>query len=155
MSTPFFVLFGLLFLCASAGFWQYGKSEIARAYILPTLVAGLLLIIIGTGLFFNNRNRLATFPTAYGEDPAVFVTAELDRTAATLQEYQTVVFTIIPLLIAGFAVGIVLVASPAWRAGFITAIAMLVVLLLVDGTAHGRMAAYQEQLRMVEEVPVD
>ena len=52
-STPFFVLFGLLFLIASVGFWQLGKTEIAKAYMLPTLVAGSLLIIIGVGLFLG------------------------------------------------------------------------------------------------------
>lgn len=57
-STPFFMLFGLAFLVASLGFWQLGKTDIARAYIIPTLVAGSLLLIIGVGLFFTNKSRI-------------------------------------------------------------------------------------------------
>ncbi len=48
-STPFFILFGVVFLVASLGFWQLGKTDLARAYIIPTLVAGLMLMTIGLG----------------------------------------------------------------------------------------------------------
>ncbi len=49
-STPFFILFGLVFMAVSLGFWKLGKTDMARAYIIPTLVAGVLLLIIGLGL---------------------------------------------------------------------------------------------------------
>lgn len=41
---------------------------------------------------------------------------------------------------------ILFVNTPIWRAIGITTIAMLIVILLVDGTAHSRMEAYHEQL---------
>ena len=37
-STPFFILFGIVFMVASLGFWQLGKTDMAKAYIIPTLV---------------------------------------------------------------------------------------------------------------------
>ena len=49
-STRFFILFALLFLVGSVGFWQLGKTDLAKAYIIPTLVAGVLLMTIGLGL---------------------------------------------------------------------------------------------------------
>ena len=52
-STRFFIFFAILFLIASIGFWQLGKTDLAKAYIYPTLVAGLLLMTIGLGLFFH------------------------------------------------------------------------------------------------------
>ncbi|BAO77703.1 hypothetical protein [Winogradskyella sp. PG-2] len=55
-STRFFILFAILFLIASIGFWQLGKTETARAYIIPTLIAGLLLMTIGLGLFYTNKS---------------------------------------------------------------------------------------------------
>ncbi len=58
-STPFFILFEILFMVVSLGFWQLGKTEMARAYIISTLVAGALLTIIGLGLFFTNKSILA------------------------------------------------------------------------------------------------
>ena len=145
-STPFFILFGLIFLAASVGFWHLGKTDMARAYIIPTLVAGVLLVIIGTGLFLTNKSRIGQFETAYRDDAISFVQAELERAENTQKEYQTIVFTAIPLIIAACALVLLFVDKPIWRASMITSIAMLVVILFVDGTAQARIAAYQEQL---------
>ncbi len=145
-STPFFVLFGLCFLAASIGFWQLGKTDIARAYIIPTLVAGTLLIIIGLGLFFTNKSRLANFPIAYEKDASAFVETELARAEGTLKEYTNVVFTAIPIIIICCALMLLFFDKPIWRASAITAIAMLVCILLVDGTAYGRMDVYHKEL---------
>jgi len=149
-STPFFILFGVLFMAASLGFWQLGKTEMARAYIIPTLVAGALLFIIGCGLFFTNKSRVTQFETAYNKDASAFVASELERAKATLKEYSNIVFTAIPLIIATCALGIMFLNSPTWRASLITTIAMMVVILLIDGTAYARIDAYNQQLELVE-----
>ncbi|WP_405411932.1 hypothetical protein [Maribacter sp. Asnod1-A12] len=147
-STPFFMLFGMAFLVASIGFWQLGKTEMARAYIIPTLVAGCLLLIIGLGLFFTNRSRITQFEKAYHTDATAFVDTELERAQATLKEYDTIVFTAIPIIIIACALVLLLVSSPIWRASMITTIAILVVILLVDGTAHARIDGYNKQLQL-------
>ena len=149
-STTFFIIFGVLFVLAGIGFWQLGKTDMARAYIIPTLVAGALLLIIGFGLFFTNKSRISQFEKAYNSDASAFVESELMRAESTLKEYKNVVFTAIPLIIAACALVIVFVNSPIWRAISITTIAMMVVILLVDGTAHARIEAYKEQLVLVE-----
>lgn len=149
-STPFFILFGLGFIAASLGFWQLGKTDIAKAYIIPTLVAGTLLMIIGFGLFFTNKSRMTKFETAYQTDSEVFISSELQRAESTLKEYRTVVFTAIPLILIVCALVIMFVSAPAWRASAITLIAMLVVILLIDGTAYARMDAYHKKLVTIE-----
>lgn len=149
-STPFFILFGIVFVAASVGFWQLGKTDIARAYIIPTLVAGVLLMIIGFGLFFNNKSRITQFERDYNNDKLAFVESELERAEATLKEYQTVVFKAIPIIIAICAIMIIFVNAPIWRASIITTIAMLTVILLIDGTAHDRIEAYNQELILVE-----
>ncbi len=149
-STPFFVLFGLGFLAASFGFWQLGKTEIAKAYIIPTAVAGSLLVTIGLGLYFTNKSRLKQFETAYAADASSFIKSELIRADATLKEYQNVVFKVIPIIIAVCALVIVFVNTPIWRASMITTIAMMAVILLIDGTAHARIEAYKADLDLVE-----
>jgi len=149
-STPFFILFGIGFLLASFGFWQLGKTEMARAYIIPTLVAGTLLVIIGLGLFFTNKSRLANFPIAHQEDATAFVNSELDRAAATLKEYDTIVFKAIPVLIILCSLIILFMDKPLWRASAITAIAMFIVILLIDGTASARVENYNQQLMSVD-----
>ncbi len=149
-STPFFIIFGILFIAASFGFWQLGKTDMARAYIFPSLIAGTLLTIIGLGLFFTNKARVGQFEQAYQTDATAFMASELERTEATLKEYQNVVFTAIPVIIAICAFVLLFVKTPIWRASMITTIAMLVVILLIDGTAHARIDAYQQQLLSVE-----
>ena len=145
-STPFFILFGILFVLASVGFWQLGKTDMAKAYIIPTLVAGILLMTIGLGLFFTNKSRITQFETAYNSNAFAFVESELTRAEATLKEYQTIVFKVIPLIIAICSILIVFLDKPVWRASMITTIAMLVVILLIDGTAHARIDSYNKQL---------
>lgn len=147
-STPFFILFGLAFLVASLGFWLLGKTDIARAYIIPTLVAGSLLLIIGVGLFFTNKSRIPQFEKAYQTDAPAFVASELERAEATLKEYDTIVFKAIPIIIIACAIVLLFVSTPVWRASMITTIAMLTVILLVDGTAHARIDGYNKQLQL-------
>ncbi len=145
-STPFFMLFGGLFLLASMGFWRLGQTALAKAYVIPLLVAGTLLFIIGAGLFYTNKQRVKQFQADHASNPVAFVEAELTRTDATLKEYRNVVFTAIPLIIIACALGLMFLSGPNWRASLITIIAMLTVILLIDGTAYGRMDGYREQL---------
>ena len=88
-SSRFFILFAIMFLLAAAGFWYLGKTEMARAFITPTLVAGLLLLAVGVGIFFTNKSRVNSFAKAYQEDPVEFVTAEMARTQQSFKEYKT------------------------------------------------------------------
>lgn len=149
-STPFFILFGIGFLIASFGFWQLGKTEMARAYIIPTLIAGTLLIIIGLGLFFTNKSRLANFPIEYQKDASAFIESELDRTVATLKEYDNIVFKAIPIIIIICCLIILFMDKSIWRASAITAISMLITILLIDGTASARVENYNQELISIE-----
>lgn len=145
-STPFFILFGVIFLFACLGFWQLGKTELAKAYVVPTLIAGVLLIIIGIGLFYTNKARITQFQSDLQDNQHLFVKTELERVNNTLNEYDVIVFTIIPIIIVICSVGLVFINQPSWRASLITSIAMLIIILLIDGTAQSRIVIYQEQL---------
>lgn len=154
-STRFFIFFAILFLIASIGFWKLGITELAKAYIIPTLVAGLLLMTIGLGLFYTNKSRITEFETAYHTDASAFVESEFTRIERTLNEYKTIVFKAIPLIIAACALVIIFINTPIWRASMITTIAMLIVILLVDGTAHARIEAYKKQLELVDKKEIN
>lgn len=145
-SSAFFILAGILFLVTSYGFWQAGKSEMARAYIVPTMVAGLLLVTIGVGLVYSNKMRLSAFPQAYQQDARAFVQSEIQRAEKTINEFQTVVFKVIPGIIIVCALLIIFVDKPIWRAGGIVIIAMMAIILLIDSNASARMDGYHEQL---------
>ncbi|WP_405270133.1 hypothetical protein [Cellulophaga sp. Ld12] len=148
-STRFFLLFAIGFLIASVGFWQLGKTDLAKAYIIPTLVAGILLLIIGSGLNYTNIQRVKQFEKDFNTDASAFYQSEIERSEGTLKEY-TIVFKVIPILIIIAALLILLVNTPTWRAISITAIAMLTVILLVDGTAHSRIESYHKVLKLVD-----
>ncbi|RKN80254.1 hypothetical protein [Ulvibacterium marinum] len=148
-STRFFIFFAILFLIASIGFWQLGKTDLAKAYIIPTLVAGLLLMTIGLGLFFTNKSRITQFENAFKADASAFFQSEIERSESTMKEY-TVVFKIIPVLIIIATLLILFIHTPTWRAISIITIAMLIVILLVDGTAHARIEAYHKALELVD-----
>ena len=149
-SSTFFILFGAMFLLGTIGFWQLGKTELAKAFVIPTLVAGVLLLIIGVGLVYSNKSRLASFPTAYESDASAFVQSEITRTEKTMAEFQTIVFKVIPLIIVAAALLIVFINKPIWRAIGITTIAMMVVIIMVDSTANARLEAYSKQLELLE-----
>jgi len=149
-STRFFILFAILFLIASIGFWQLGKTETARAYIIPALIAGILLMTIGLGLFYTNKSRITQFETDYNEDASAFMASEFVRIEKALNEYRTIVFKAIPLIIIIASLLIVFVNKPTWRASAITTIAMMVVILLIDGTAHDRIDIYKKQLKLAD-----
>jgi len=144
-STRFFILFAILFLAASAGFWQLGKTELAKAYIIPLLIAGVLLMTIGLGLFFTNKARITQFEKDYHQDALTFKASEIARTESTLKEY-TIVFKVVPIIIVVAALLVLSTNTPTWRAIGITTIAMMIAILLVDGTAHARIEAYHKQL---------
>ena len=148
-STRFFIVFALLFLIASYGFWQLGKTDLAKSYIIPSLVAGILLMIIGVGLVYTNVNRISDFEAAYQQDAATFITSEFERIESTLKEYNTIVFKAIPGIMILASLLIIVIDKPVWRASCITTIAMMIVILLIDGTAHSRIVNYKQQLETV------
>lgn len=149
-SAMFFTIFGLLFLIASVGFWHFGKTEMAKAYVIPLLVAGGLLVVIGVGLIISNQMRLAAFPGAFGADAAAFVAAEVARAEQTITSYQNVVFKAIPVIIMICAALVLFLKSPVWQASVIVVVAMMAVIMLVDTTAGVRLENYRDQLLLAE-----
>lgn len=149
-SSKFFIFFALLFLAASIGFWQLGKTETAKAYIWPTLVAGVLLLAVGVGILIANTSRITSFANDYESDVTAFVKSEIVRTEKSIGEYRTIVFKVIPAIIIVAALLIVFIDKPFWRAISITTIAMMTVILLVDSNANTRIENYHQHLKAVD-----
>ena len=148
-SARFFIFFALLLLAGSAGFWQLGKTEIARSFIVPALVTGILLLAVGVGIFYANKSRITSFQEAYEKDAAAFVQSEIQRTDKSLGEYRTIVFKVIPMIIVLAALLIVFFQNPTVRAASILTIGMMVVILLVDSNANARLQEYRAELEKV------
>ena len=71
-------------------------------------------------------------------------------TEKTMEEYQTIVFKVIPIIIVVAALLFFFIDKSNWRAISISTIAMMVVIMSVDINAHARLEAYHEQLISVE-----
>ena len=148
-STRFFILFAIGFLIASVGFWQLGKTDLAKAYIIPTLVAGTLLLIIGIGVNYTNVQRVKQFEKDFNTDKTAFYQSEIERSESTVKQF-IVVFKVVPILIIVAALLILFINTPTWRAISVTTISMLIVILLVDGNALSRIENYHKQLKLVD-----
>ena len=146
-SSGFFVL-------ASIGFSQMGRTDVARAYVVPMPLAGGLLAILGVGLFLSNEARLATVPAAYATDETGLLAAEIAHVEKVANDDRIAVFRVFPVIAALCALLIPFVDTPLLRASLITAVAMLTVILVVDTNADARLQAYAAQLALAQGRPV-
>lgn len=64
----------------------------AKAYVYPTVVLGILLLTIGIGIIYANFTRVSSFEKDYNADTPTFVKSEIERTEQSLNEYGTIVF---------------------------------------------------------------
>ncbi|WP_154366806.1 hypothetical protein [Maribacter luteus] len=147
-STRFFIFFAIGFLIASVGFRQLGKTNLAKAYIIPTLIVGILLLIIGIGTNYANIQRVKQFEKDFNTDETAFYKSEIERSESTIKQF-TVVFKLVPILIIIAALLILCINTPTWRAISITSISMLIVILLIDGNAHSRIENYHKDLKLL------
>lgn len=145
-SSKFFIFFGVMFLAASIGCWQLGKTEVAKAFVWPTLVASVLLLIIGIGLVTMYHSKIKQFPQDHQQDATAFIQSEMAYAKKTLGDYSTIVFKVIPIMMAVASLFIMITTQPIWRAISITAVAMLTVVIAIDGTAKTRLENYHEQM---------
>ena len=148
-STRFFIFFAIGFLIASVGFWQLGKTDLAKAYIIPTLVAGILLLIIGSGTNYTNIQRVKQFEKDFNTDETAFYQSEIERSESTLKQF-IVVFKVVPILIIVAALLILFINTPTWRAISVTTISILIVILLIDGNAQSRIKNYHKELKLMD-----
>ncbi|MCT4580380.1 MAG: hypothetical protein N4A35_03100 [Flavobacteriales bacterium] len=151
-SSWVFILFGLLFLIASIGFWQLGKTEIAKAFIAPMLIAGSILLVAGVSFYFSNKSRLINFETAYQTNPVAFVNTEIEHTEKTMRAYEKIAFKVFPIIIGIGALILVFIDSSTWRAIIMTILGLLMLILLIDSHAHARLKAYHKQLQQEQNI---
>jgi len=144
-SAKISLLLGLLLFLAAFGFWQLGKTPMAKAFVWPLLTTAVLILAVSAGLYFANKPRIAQFETAYNADAKEFVQAETERTAKSQNELA-IVFKILPLIIIVAALLITFTNASLWRAIGITTIALMTILMFIDSNTNARNTAYHQQL---------
>ena len=144
-SAKISLLLSLLFFLAALGFWQLGRTAMAKAFVWPMLVAGVLIVAVSAGLYFANKPRVTQFETAYNTDAKAFVRTETERTAKSQNDFA-LVFKALPLILIAAALLIMFVNTPLWRAIGITTIALMTALMFIDSNTDARNTAYHQRL---------
>lgn len=142
ITSAFFIVFAVLFIIASIGFWRLGKTKMARAYIFPSLIAGLLLLLLGGALFDMYYSSIDGLTNKYNGDPDAFVESEIARTNRSIIQYNNDLYGVFPIVIVVASILIIFIKRNIWRAVFITLIALSVVILLVDSHAIALLETY-------------
>jgi hypothetical protein len=151
ISSIFFMLFGVVYLSASIGFWQLGKTPLLKALIFPTLIAGGLLLSAGVSFYFTSKSKLNSFENAYKTNPSAIIKSEITRTEKTIKTYENIALKVFPLIVVVVLLVAIFISYPLVRAICIGIIAFLLVLILLDSQALKRMKIYHEQLEIVGE----
>lgn len=138
-------LFSAIQIIAAIGFWYFGRTTTARAFVSPMLLCGVFLIAVGAGLYFANKPRIEQFEKECRQNPTVFAETEIERTAGS-QSQLALVFKILPAIIIVAALVILLVFPLLWRALAITIIITSAFLMVVDSNTEARNNAYHIQL---------
>jgi len=145
-SAKMVTLLSLLFFIVSIGFWQFGKTAMAKAFVWPLLVAGVLMIAIAAGLYFSNKPRILSFEKAYKSNPGGFIQSEIARTSKSQKDLATIVFKVLPAIIIVAALLIMVVSTPVGRALGITIIVLMACLMFIDSNTAARNTNYHQQL---------
>jgi len=149
LSARLVMLFSLLVFLLAAGFWQFGKTGMAKAFIIPSFIMGILIFSVGIGLYLANKPRVIQFPVEYLKNPDVFIKKELARTAKSAQDFTTV-FKVLPAIIIAAAMLIIFLPAAVWRASSVSIILLIGFLMLVDTQTEARNTAYHQALLNVK-----
>lgn len=149
-SAIFFMLFGIAYLLAAIGFWQWGTTQLMKALIIPILIAGGLLLSAGISFYLSNKSLVANYESEYKANPSVLIKSEMERTQKTMATYENVALKIFPIILVIAGLVAIFISHPWVRAIGIAIVAFLFVLILLDSQALKRIKTYYQQLELVE-----
>lgn len=138
-------LLSLVVIVTAVGFYYWGKTAYAKAFVIPMMVAGLFLVATSAGLYWANQPRIAQFEKEYKENPTEFVQKEIQRTTKSDNDLK-LVFKVLPLIAIVGALLVYFLPMPVWRAIGIVLILLSALLMLIDANTSARNAEYRENL---------
>lgn len=142
-------LFSIIVLLSALGFALWGKTTMAKAFVIPMIVAGLFLMAVGIGLYASNKPRIEQFKNEYNANTADFVQKEIARTTKSQGDFK-VVFKALPAIIVLAVILLLFFPSANWRAITVTLIALCTFLMIVDSNTEARNNTYREALLKFE-----
>src|SRR5688572_17892189 len=73
-------LFSIIELLSAVGFACWGKTATAKAFVIPLIISGIFLVVVGIGLHTANKPRIIQFEKEYKLNANAFVNTEIERT---------------------------------------------------------------------------
>lgn len=151
ISSIFFMLFGLIYILVSVGLWKLGSTTLAKALILPLLIAGGLLLSAGVSFYLSNKSKLNNFETEFKADSSSVIKAEILRTESTMKTYKNVALKVFPAIIILAILISFFISNPTVKAICIAIIAFLSVLVILDSQALKRIKTYHQKLELADD----
>lgn len=126
-------------------FWKYGTSPNAKSLVLPSLVLGVLFILMGLTMINSNGKRPAQFQQAYESDRTQFLLDEKKR----VEDFQ--ILYPISLGVSAFFFLITIIAfvwskNPTFHAIGIALSTFGLALIVIDYFSKERAAIYYEHI---------
>ena len=100
---------GFLVVILASLLWKYGSTENARVLVVPTLILGILFVLMGGFMLYSNSHRQLGFQQSYEANANQFLLDEKKRVEAFQVLYPT-------SLAVSFACFVATIAAFAWSA---------------------------------------
>jgi len=136
---------GVAVLLISSLLWKYGTTVNAKALVVPSLILGLLFILMGSYMVYSNGQRQAAFQQAYKTDSEQFLSAEKKR----VEDFQFMYPTSLAISALCFLVTIIAFVwskNPNFHAISIMLSIFGLSLIIIDYFSKERAAIYYEQI---------
>lgn len=152
VSNSVFILASIIFLFTSFFLKSYARDSGFFVYYLPLVIAAILLLILGAGLFFSTWQLSANLETNFLKDRQLFIDAELMRAEKTISQYNLAIGLIFPALgLVNFCI-LLIFQNDHVRASSVTFLVVLVILIIIDTAAKERLTNYAKHLEITEQI---
>lgn len=136
---------GVITLVVSFFLWKYGTTPNAKSFVVPSLVLGVLFILMGIAMINSNGKRPAEFQQAYESNGSQFLLDEKQR----VEDFQ--ILYPISLAISAICFMITLIAfvwstNATFHAISIALAVFGVALIIIDYFSKERAAIYYQHI---------
>ncbi|MBT8256272.1 MAG: hypothetical protein KJO23_07010 [Bacteroidia bacterium] len=139
------ILFGIVILLASLGYWKFGSTDAAKAMFVPLLMVALLSIAIGAYLIQANSKRITHYTEQFEQTPAEFILSEQERTAAFIKWYPYTQYILFGLGILAMLC-LILSNKPLLRAIGIALLLLVLYMFTLDHFSEERAYKYRREI---------
>jgi hypothetical protein len=145
-----FALFGILVLIIAGLYWRYGHTPFSKAMVIPFLVVGLLCIVGGISLVYNNYQRIDNFQEQFNIDRDNFIKSEALRVEGFMKWYPYTLFTMAGLILLGLILFLFL-SSAHWKAIGLGFVLLSFSIIYLDHFSEERAKIYYNEIMITQE----